>query len=84
MASIQEYFDTWGEEIPSNQEELLDTIRWIRNAGLKNSDWTQLPDSPLSEDKKQEWAVYRQQLRDLLSDTSVDLTLIEIPAEPTA
>lgn len=32
---------------------------------LKASDWTQLPDSPLSEEEKNEWAVYRQALRDI-------------------
>lgn len=32
---------------------------------LLNSDWTQLPDSPLSAEKKAEWAAYRQALRDL-------------------
>lgn len=31
---------------------------------LKDSDWTQLPDVPLSAEKKAEWATYRQALRD--------------------
>lgn len=41
-----------------------DIIRMYRNAKLADSDWTQLPDAPLSAEKKQEWAVYRQYLRD--------------------
>ena len=32
---------------------------------LKQSDWTQFADSPLSDTKKAEWATYRQALRDL-------------------
>lgn len=43
-------------------------FRDIRNMKLNQCDWTQLPDSPLTEEKKQEWEVYRQQLRDLTSN----------------
>jgi hypothetical protein len=32
---------------------------------LNECDWTQLPDSPLTEEKKLEWKVYRQDLRDI-------------------
>lgn len=45
-------------------------FREERNALLASSDWTQLPDSPLSDAKKSEWATYRQQLRDLPSTTT--------------
>ena len=40
-------------------------FRILRNRKLKNSDWTQANDSPLSDTKKAEWATYRQALRDL-------------------
>tara|TARA_R100000655_G_scaffold108610_1_gene160941 strand:+ start:1007 stop:1225 length:219 start_codon:yes stop_codon:yes gene_type:complete len=40
-------------------------FRILRNRKLKNSDWTQANDSPLSDTKKAEWATYRQTLRDL-------------------
>jgi hypothetical protein len=43
------------------------TIRLQRNELLKESDWTQVNDCPLSDSKKQEWATYRQELRDLPS-----------------
>ena len=42
-------------------------IRVIRNQYLSDCDWTQLPDSPLSEQKKSEWSIYRQELRDITS-----------------
>lgn len=40
-------------------------LRKKRDYLLTQCDWTQLPDSPLTEEKKTEWMVYRQQLRDL-------------------
>ena len=45
-------------------------IHWIeliekRNRKLQASDWTQLPDAPISESKKAEWKTYRQNLRDI-------------------
>ena len=42
-------------------------IRQRRNELLENSDWTQVPDSPLTDAKKAEWVTYRQQLRDMMS-----------------
>jgi len=42
-------------------------LRNTRNIELTLSDWTQMPDIPLSDAKKQEWATYRQQLRDMTS-----------------
>lgn len=54
----------------------MDVIREQRNLELVASDWTQLPDSPLTAEKKAEWATYRQQLRDFpASHTSVTYTL---------
>jgi len=45
--------------------------RWLLNDAisertkmLTQTDWTQMPDSPLTEEKKAAWAVYRQALRD--------------------
>lgn len=36
-----------------------------RAALLQGSDWTQLPDVPLTEEQKAAWATYRQELRDI-------------------
>lgn len=46
---------------------LTSKIRRQRNALLSSSDWTQISDSPLTEEKKNEWKAYRQALRDLPS-----------------
>ena len=53
-----------------NTENAFAVLRFERNKLLMKSDWTQSPDSPLSDSKKVEWASYRQQLRDLPSNTS--------------
>jgi hypothetical protein len=42
----------------------INQMRAWRDDLLRQSDWTQMPDSPLSDSKKQEWATYRQALRD--------------------
>ena len=39
--------------------------RTRRNKLLLASDWTQLPDAPLSPEQRAAWSTYRQQLRDL-------------------
>ncbi|MFO6448910.1 phage tail assembly chaperone [Erythrobacter sp. NE805] len=44
--------------------------RQRRDQRLAASDWTQLPDAPLSEEAKAAWAAYRQALRDLDMDGS--------------
>ena len=46
------------------KERKENMIRQSRNATLKDSDWTQLSDSPVD---KSAWATYRQALRDVPS-----------------
>jgi hypothetical protein len=59
-------------------------LRDKRNQKLLISDWTQMPDSPLTDSKKQEWATYRQQLRDLPSSYTDDDDIGDIifPSKP--
>lgn len=40
-------------------------MRQHRNGRLKATDWTQVPDSPLTTAQKTAWQTYRQSLRDL-------------------
>ena len=42
-----------------------DGIRDERNRLLLESDWTQLDDCPLTNTQRQQWAMYRQALRDI-------------------
>ena len=55
-------------------------LRSERDYLLSQSDWTQFPDSPLSSDKKAEWASYRQALRDLPS--TADINNVVYPNKP--
>ena len=65
---------------PELYEITLDDIRMQRNIFLRESDFTQLSDSPLSPEQKQIWATYRQQLRDF--PQNVDLDNINWPVKP--
>ena len=49
------------------------------NSLLVSSDWTQLPDSPLT--NKTDWATYRQVLRDLSKQKDFPLNVV-FPSEP--
>lgn len=57
--------------IEKTEAELIEVclfkLRSKRDKQLLASDWTQFNDSPLTDAKKQEWATYRQALRDLPS-----------------
>ena len=61
---------------------LTQQLRRKRTSLLKKSDWTQLPDSPLTGSKKTEWATYRQQLRDITNGWTPSET-VDFPDEPT-
>jgi len=56
-------------------------LRNARNARLKESDWTQLPDADLTTSQKTAWTNYRQELRDLPT-TKSNPDLITFPESP--
>lgn len=49
----------------ATNDQKWEQIRLWRNAELKATDWTQLPDAPVN---AKVWAEYRQTLRDLPKD----------------
>ena len=57
-------------------------IRQDRNSRLQQSDWTDLPNAPLTAEKVAEWATYRQELRDYPSQSDRVSTLPEWPTPP--
>tara|TARA_R100000773_G_scaffold30015_1_gene25728 strand:+ start:1300 stop:1518 length:219 start_codon:yes stop_codon:yes gene_type:complete len=68
----------------------LELLRNYRNKLLAVSDWTVLPDSPLSESKKNEWKTYRQSLRDITKNASpkkinenLDMSSVTFPTKPS-
>lgn len=71
---------------PPSHDELnqtaLEDLRIQRDKRLFSSDYTQFPDSPLSETKKTEWVAYRQALRDL-PQNNPDITSTDDIVWPT-
>lgn len=76
----------WNWNIITHDQEYLTNmfIRFRRDYELRDTDWTQTLDAPLTAAKKQEWATYRQQLRDLTNQyPNVDeTTQIDWPQRP--
>ncbi len=64
-------------------EALMTEFRLQRDAKLYESDWTQIADSPLTDEKKAEWATYRQALRDTTKNLADDLDTVDGFAWPT-
>tara|TARA_R110000765_G_scaffold425921_1_gene540047 strand:+ start:1312 stop:1698 length:387 start_codon:yes stop_codon:yes gene_type:complete len=67
----------WAE----NPEAVKASLRPERNRLLAESDWTQLNDSPIAEDKVAAWAAYRQDLRDLTENID-NKGEVEFPVAP--
>lgn len=57
-------------------------VRRDRDLELGMTDWTQGADSPLSDDKKAEWATYRAALRNVPANNS-SVTLLNDIVWPT-
>jgi hypothetical protein len=69
-------------KVQAKLDQAWTQLRTERNRRLAASDWTQLVDSHLSQEKKDAWAAYRQELRDL-PDEVTDPTQVEWPLDPT-
>lgn len=52
-------------EIDAETSSEWDNVRAKRNNELKDTDWTQLVDSPFTPEEKELWKIYRQSLRDI-------------------
>jgi hypothetical protein len=67
---------------PEKVSKTWDDIRARRDRILANCDWTQMADSPLSDQTKTKWATYRQKLRDL-TETYSDPNKVVWPVSPS-
>lgn len=75
------------EEVAEKNSSMLNNalmfdLRIERKKRLDESDWTQFETTPLSAEKKAEWATYRQALRDL-PDTVTNPQSFEWPVPPS-
>lgn len=67
---VAAYPNAWSlySSLPTQEEQDAMTAsnnRMKRNDLLATSDWTQMPDSPLTDETKTSWATYRTSLRTL-------------------
>ena len=70
------------QKIEDHKAALWSQLRTERNRRLAASDWTQLADAHLSQEKKDAWAAYRQELRDLpdeVTDEQVTSSTNSVP-----
>ena len=67
LGNLKEGFVLEQPELVLSDDEKWEQVRQKRNNLLTQSDWTVLIDSPLTDEKKQEYITYRQDLRDLPS-----------------
>lgn len=65
--------------------EVQNEMRFLRDAKLAETDWTQLADSPLNNPAKAQWQSYRQSLRDLPANypNETDMANVVFPTPPT-
>ena len=68
-----------GEWICTHSDGVWDDVRFERDKRLSLSDWTQLPDVPIT--TRQKWVEYRQALRDITEQP--DPFNIDWPEQPT-
>ena len=63
----------------------MEEIRRERDGRLYACDWTQSADSPLTDEKKAEWAAYRGGLRGVPADNSSVTNFAEVvwPEQPS-
>ena len=85
-----EYIELTAEEIKEMEDRAaeadlnLDMVRGQRNGLLRDSDWTQIADASLGAHTAEEWATYRQELRDLPSKHSKVSEVVWPDDPPTA
>jgi len=58
----------------------LEVVRGYRDEKLLKTDKYMMPDFPITEEKREEWKIYRQALRDIttnisLADIVIDITI---------
>lgn len=65
-----------------NESLTANNVKVKRDIFLYQSDWTQLPNNPLTPEKQQQWADYRQQLRDIPQQQGYPFNVVW-PTKPT-
>ena len=71
----QNYVEYQVKDITYTDEELAASAVSRRDSELLHSDWTQLPDVPLTTEQVEAWRVYRQELRDITDQPGFPRTI---------
>lgn len=69
-------FDYDNKQWIANEGAASEVCLKKRNELLLNSDWTQLPNNPLTSERQAAWATYRQALRDITEQAGYPLNVI--------
>jgi hypothetical protein len=69
-------FDYLTKQWVKNEFTQKFNIQIQRNQLLQQSDWTQIPNNPLTPEQQEAWAVYRQELRDVTSQSGYPFNVI--------
>lgn len=84
-AQRQPFYFEWSNDlfdwvdVRSDQEKYdfaSGSAKITRNELLYKSDWTQIANSPLTPEQQQQWAVYRQTLRDITTQSGYPFNII--------
>ena len=85
-----EYIELTAEEIQEMEDRRaaadldFSMVRAERDGMLRNTDWTQIADAALGAHTAEEWATYRQELRDLPAGFSKVSEVVFPDDPPTA
>ena len=85
-----EYIELTAEELQEMEDRAaaaeldFSTVRMNRDNLLRSTDWTQIADASLGAHTVEEWATYRQELRDLPSKYSKVSEVVWPDDPPTA
>ena len=71
------------DESVITDEQWWAIARWWRGALLNESDWSQVTDNSLTPEKREEWRVYRQVLRNITDnyEDPRDIVFPDLPAK---
>lgn len=81
--SEQHVFDFDSKQWLADTELAEARIKATRLGLLLQTDWTQIPNCPLTDDAKAQWALYRQALRDITDQPGYPLDVVW-PTQPGA
>lgn len=70
-----------GRNFQQKYDDACNEVIAQRNFLLYQSDWTQIPNNPLTLEVQQQWADYRQQLRDITNQSGYPFNVVW-PTQP--